>query len=277
MKTLTIDRQTQVISALVEGCSIRSTERMTGIHRDSIMRLAERVGKGCERLLDESIRGVRCERLELDEVWAFVGKKKANLTREDDVKRTGDFWTWVALDPDTKLVPAYTVGKRDLGTAREFAHELGRRVEGRLQVSSDKLAAYRTVMHHAWGNNVDYGRIVKRYASDVLDTGRYSPPHVVGADRYVVLGDPNPALISTSHVERCHGTMRGSVRRLTRLTSGFSKKLEGLKAAVALHFAHYNFVRLHGSITTTPALASGVADHRWSLPEFVEWTWLRGR
>jgi len=277
MATLTIDQQTSVISALVEGCSIRSTERMTGIHRDSIMRLTQRVAKGAERLLDESIRGIRCERLELDEVWAFVGSKKANLKPRDDQKLRGDFWTWVALDPDSKLVPAYTIGKRDLATARVFARELGRRVEGRIQVSSDKLAAYRLVMAEAWGNDVDYGRIVKRFASDFLDTGRYSPPHVVSVQRDVILGDPNPGKISTSHVERSHGTMRGSIRRLTRLTNGFSKSLEGLKAAVALHFAHYNFVRLHGSIKTTPALAAGVADHRWSLPEFVEWAWLRGR
>jgi len=250
---------------------------MTGIHRDSIMRLTQRVAKGAERLLDESIRGIRCERLELDEVWAFVGSKKANLKPRDDQKLRGDFWTWVALDPDSKLVPAYTIGKRDLATARVFARELGRRVEGRIQVSSDKLAAYRLVMAEAWGNDVDYGRIVKRFASDFLDTGRYSPPHVVSVQRDVILGDPNPGKISTSHVERSHGTMRGSIRRLTRLTNGFSKSLEGLKAAVALHFAHYNFVRLHGSIKTTPALAAGVADHRWSLPEFVEWAWLRGR
>jgi IS1 family transposase len=270
MAALTTERQTAVIGALVEGSSIRSTERMTGVHRDTIMRLVGRVGRACLRMMDEEIRHVRPGRLELDEVWSFVGCKKANLKRTDDPDERGDFWTWVAFDPDTKLVPAHVIGKRDTETAREFGDVLRKRIEGRVQISTDKLAAYRETVYTAWGRDVDWGRIVKRYAGEPLETGRYSPPKVVGMERSVMWGDPAVTAISTSGVERNHLTMRMGIRRMTRLTNGFSKKVEGLRAAVALHFAYYNFVRVHSTIKTTPALASGVAGRRWTLTDLVE-------
>lgn len=270
MARLSTEKQTAVIGALVEGSSIRSTERMTGVHRDTIMRLVGRVGRACERLMDEEIRHVRCERLELDEIWCFCAKKKAHLKPSDDPRQVGDFWTWVALDPDSKLVPHHLVAKRDMWDAARFTRELAKRVEGRVQLSTDKLHAYRYAVHQAWGREVDYGRIVKRYASEPLDTGRYSPPAVVGVEKDAIFGDPDLDRISTSGVERQHLTMRMGMRRFTRLTNGFSKKVENLRAAVALHFAHYNFVRVHRSLKTTPALAAGVADRRWNLAELVE-------
>ncbi len=269
MARLTTERKAQVIGALVEGASIRSTERMTGVHRDTITKLVLRTGRACERLMDEEIRHVRCEQLQLDEIWCFVGKKKAQLKAQDSPAEVGDFWTWVALDPDSKLVPHHHVGKRDAGSAVDFVRDLSKRIEGRVQVSTDKLAAYREAIHLAWGRNVDYGRIVKRYAGEPLGSGRYSPPKVVAAEREIVWGTPDVDRISTSHVERNNLTMRMGMRRFTRLTNGFSKRVDNLRAAVALHFAHYNFVRVHRTLKTTPAVAAGVADRRWTLEELA--------
>ena len=271
MARLSVERQAAVIAALVEGSSIRSTERMTGVHRDTITRLVQRVGRASQRLMDEEIRHVRCRELQLDEIWAFVGKKRARVKAGDDGSKVGDFWTWVALDPESKLVPAHRVGKRVSGDADAFVEDLASRIEGRVQISTDKLQAYKFSIAAAFGReNVDYGRIVKRFAVDDLGERRYSPPKVVGVARDKVWGSPDPSRISTSHVERQNLTMRTNIRRLTRLTNGFSKKVENLRAAVALHFAYYNFVRVHGSIKTTPALAAGVADRRWTLCDLIE-------
>jgi IS1 family transposase len=269
MATLTIDKQAAILGALTEGVSVRSTERMTGVHRDTILKLVVRIGGACERFMADAIQGVRPERLEMDEIWCFVGKKKANLKADDDQSKVGDFWTWVAIDPDTKLIPHHHLGKRDMFDAAEFTTELARRVEGRIQISTDKLAAYRYAIHQAWGREVDYGRIVKRYHGAPLDSGRYSPPHVVGVRKDVIFGDPDLSLTSTSHVERQNLTMRTNIRRLTRLTNGFSKKVENLRAAVALHFAAYNFVRVHGSLKTTPAIAAGISDARLTLADLI--------
>jgi IS1 family transposase len=279
MAALSIDKQAAVIGLLVEGGSIRSAERLTGVHRDSIMRLVAKVGRGCDRLLSDHIRNVQADRLELDEIWCFVGKKKSSLKPTDDKQRIGDFWTWVALDPDTKLVPHHYIGKRDTFDASRFTRELARRIEGRVQISTDKLGAYRYAIFDAWGReNVDYGRIVKRYRGDLFEnTGRYSQPVVVAVEKDVICGDPDVSKISTSHVERQNLTMRMGVRRLTRLTNGFSKKVENLRAAVSLHFAHYNFVRKHSTIKTTPALAAGVANRMWKLTELVEQATTYGR
>lgn len=270
MAALTTDKQTAILGALTEGASIRSTERMTGVHRDTIMKVVSRVGGACERFMADTIQNVRCERLELDEIWCFVGKKKAQLTPTDDQAKVGDFWTWVALDPDTKLVPHHHVGKRDMYEGAAFTRELARRVEGRLQISTDKLAAYRYAVFQGWGREVDYGRIVKHYRGGPADTGRYSPPEVVSIEKDVVFGSPDMDRISTSHVERQNLTMRTNIRRMTRLTNGFSKKVENLRAAVALHFATYNFVRTHGALKTTPAIAAGLRDRRLSLADLVE-------
>jgi IS1 family transposase len=199
-----------------------------------------------------------------------VGKRKAQITRKDDPARVGDFWTWVALDPDSKLVPAHVVGKRDQETARTFGQELRKHVEGRIQISTDKLHAYREAVYTAWGRDVDWGRIVKHYAAEPLDSGRYSPPKVVSVEREAMWGNPDLSSVSTSGVERNNLTMRMGLRRMTRLTNGFSKKVEGLRAAVALHFAYYNFCRVHSTIKTTPALAAGVVTRRWSLADLAE-------
>lgn len=278
MSRLSITAQSAVVSALVEGSSVRSTERMTGVHRDTILRLLVRVGRSCERLLDEEIRHVRCNQLELDEVWSFVGKKRNHVRQSDNPERVGDFWTWVAIDPDSKLVPSHHVGKRTMWDAQDFVRDLRSRVEGRVQLNTDKLLAYRSAIlgefsekdgEGRWARP-DWGSIVKHYRVEPASFGRYSPPRCVGVSRTAESGDPDPERISTSHVERSHLTMRMSIRRLTRLTNGFSKKVENLRAAVALHFAHYNFVRVHQTLKTTPALAAGVAARRFTISDLVE-------
>jgi len=266
------DKRETVIRCLVDGASIRATERIAGVHRDTILRLLVNVGAGCERLLDEQMRNLPCRRLQVDEIWGYVGKKQRHLTVEDDPTRTGDTWTFVAIDADTKLVPVYRIGKRDYATAVDFLSDLAGRLTNRVQLSSDALAAYVYASEQAFGANVDYGQIVKSYEAEAFGPGRYSPPHVVGAVRTPIIGEPAMAHISTSFIERQNLTMRMNIRRLTRLTNAFSKKIENLQAAVALHFAHYNFCRVHQTLRVTPAMQAGLAGHVWSVKEIVEAT-----
>lgn len=260
-------KQSAVLGCLVEGASVRATERMTGVHRDTILRLVLRAGDKCTQLMNETLRDLSCRRVQVDEIWSFVGKKQRHLRPEDDPSKVGDVWTFVAVDAETKLVPAFRVGKRDLQTATAFLGDLSSRVRNRVQLSSDALAAYVEASERAFGSNVDYGQIVKSYEAEPLNPGRYSPPHVVAVERFAIMGSPDPLHISTSHVERQNLTMRMQMRRFTRLTNGFSKKLENLKAAVAVHFAWYNFVRIHRTLRITPAMAAGATNRVWSLED----------
>lgn len=269
MNRLSEDKQIQIVAALVEGNSIRSIERMTDTHRDTITRLMIRVGGSCGEMMDESLRGLELRHVQVDEIWSFVAKKQRHVQPQDDPKRVGDFWTYVALDTDTKLVPAHLVGKRDRKNTHAFISDLASRIDGRVQLSSDMLATYVQAIEDGFGiDRVDYGRIVKHYQAEPVGPGRYSPPHVTSTTRDVVLGDPHG--ITTSHVERQNLNMRMSMRRFTRLTNAFSKKVENLRAAVALHFAYYNFVRIHRSLRITPAMAAGVTNRVWDLGELVE-------
>jgi len=272
MNRLNLDRRTQIVSALVEGNSIRSTERMTGVHRDTIMRLLVEVGTGCAEIMDEKMRELPCKRVQVDEIWSYVGKKQRHVKPGDDKARVGDQWTFVAIDADTKLVPAYRVGKRSWSDATIFMKDLSSRLANRVQLSTDGLAAYADAVERAFGADVDYGQAVKFYEAEPVGAGRYSPPKVVDMERSVVAGNPDEAHISTSIIERQNLTMRMSMRRFTRLTNGFSKKLENMKAAVSLHFAHYNFLRQHKTLRMTPAMAAGVEKGLWSLEELVDRT-----
>ena len=273
------EKQERVIAALVEGSSVRSVERMTGVHRDTIIRLMKRVGAGCEALMDSELRDLGCRRIQVDEIWAYVQKKQRHIQPKDDASQVGDFWTFVAIDADTKLVPNFKVGKRDARTAQAFIDDLASRLSGRVQVSADALSAYVGAIDLAFGTDVDFGQIVKSYEAEPIGPGRYSPPRVVATDKRAVWGNPDPDHISTSYVERQNLTMRMSIRRLTRLTNAFSKRVENLQAAVALHFGHYNFVRTHRTLTsnqgglhTTPAMAAGVVDRPWTVGELLEAT-----
>ena len=271
MNKLKSHKQEMVIAALVEGSSIRSTERMTGVHRDTITRLMLRVGNTCQDLMDQKMQNLRSKNIQVDEIWCFVGKKQRHLTTADNPKTCGNFWTWVALDADSKLVPTYRVGKRDLNVAIEFISDLSSRLANRVQLSSDMLQLYVEAVESEFGNNVDYGQIVKSYEADPVGPGRYSPPHVISVNKKAILGNPNIKAISTSFVERQNLTMRMSMRRFTRLTNGFSKKVDNLKAAVALHFAHYNFMRIHRTLRVTPAMEAGITDHVWGWEELFSW------
>lgn len=263
------DKQITAIAALAEGSSIRSVERMTGIHRDTIMRLGIRVGERCAQIMNEEMRNLDCKRIQVDEIWGYVGKKQRNVLPGEISK--GDVWTWVAIDADTKLVPSFHVGKRDYTHARAFIDDLASRVKNRVQISSDGLGAYVEAIKQGFGYDVDYGKIVKSYSTDPNSPqGRYSPPIVTRVDKEVIEGNPDQKHISTSYVERQNLTMRMHMRRLTRLTNAFSKKLDNFKAAAALHFAYYNFVKSHGTLKCTPAMAAGVASSFWTVGDLVD-------
>jgi IS1 family transposase len=270
MNNLKSQKQEAVIAALVEGCSIRSTERMTGVHRDTIMRLMVRVGDACEKLMDEKMTNLGCKKVQVDEIWCYVGKKQRHLRLTDNPAEYGDFWTWVAIDADSKLVPSYKVGKRDAYMASSFMNDIASRLKNRIQLSSDMLQFYVAAVEESFGGEIDYGQIVKSYEADYIGPGRYSPPKVISAEKTVVVGMPDKKDISTSYVERQNLTMRMSMRRFTRLTNAFSKKAENLKAAVSLHFAHYNFVRIHKTLGCTPAMEAKVDNRLWSIGNLVE-------
>ena len=235
------------------------------------MRLMVEVGEGCQRIMDEKMLGLTSTQIQVDEIWAYVRKKQNHLLPGESV-RAGDFWTFVAIDPETKIVPSYLVGKRTRTNAIAFMDDLSQRLTNRVQISSDALRSYVDAVELAFGADVDYGQAIKSYEAEHIGAGHYSPPKVVSQEKVVIAGSPDERHISTSLIERQNLTMRMSMRRFTRLTNGFSKKVENLKAAVNLHFAHYNFVRLHKSLRITPAMAAGVSDRLWTHEELVEQT-----
>jgi len=269
---LNTDKKIAVIASLAEGSSIRSIERITGVHRDTIMRLGVKVGQGCTALMDEKMRNLPCRRLEMDEIWGFVGKKEKHVKPEDD-SSIGSVWTFCAIDAETKLVPAFRVGKRDAATANAFVRDVAERMAYRVQISTDGLSAYVNAIESAFGADVDYGQIIKSYGpTTVGDQRRYSQPEFISAEKKEIVGRPDFDLISTSYIERLNATTRLHMRRLTRLTLAFSKKRENFTAAVGLHFAYYNFVKRHNTLRCTPAMAAGVTGTTWSVGDLVEAT-----
>lgn len=267
---LKTEKQAQVLSALVEGNSLRSVERMTGVQKKTIANLLVRVGDGCARVLDEQMRNLDCTRFELDEIWSFIRKKERHVDPEkDDPSQVGDCWVYVALDAETKLIPTYRVGKRGANETRLFVDDLASRLKHRVQISTDGLRLYVEAIEHAFGADVDYAQVVKEFEVEPIGPGRYSPPKVSKVEKTIINGAPDKAKISTSYVERSNLTMRMRMRRFTRLTNGFSKKLENHRAAIALHLAHYNFVSIHGTLRVTPAMAAGVTNTAWSMEELL--------
>jgi len=271
MNRLDRNERCRVIAALVEGNSIRSVERMTEIHRDTIMRLAAKVGEGCDRLMDTMMRGLTCEKLQLDEIWAYVGMKQKAARLLNKTDEFGDLYTFVAIDADTKLVPAFHVGKRTWTDTQIFIDDLKARLVNRPQISSDAFAAYYGAIMRAFEGKVDYAQTTKVFASELnTGRGRYSPPILMRCEKDPLIGMPEHEQISTSYVERQNLTMRMQMRRFTRLTNGFSKKRVNHAAAVCLHFAHYNLVRMHKTLRMTPALKHGIVDHVWTVEELVD-------
>jgi IS1 family transposase len=245
---------------------------MTGIHRDTIMRVLRRVGTNCERIMDEKMRGLRCREIQADELWTFVGKKERRLT-EDERRNPelGDQYVFIALDPESKLVASYAVGKRDLSTAERFMRDLAGRFnpDARVQLSTDGLNHYKWAVEWAFGTGADYATVVKLFAAENPGPGRYSPPRVAEIVSTVISGAPKLDRISTSHVERWNWSMRTQCRRFTRLAAGFSRSFANLRAAVALAVVAYNFVKVHRSLRMTPAMASGVSNRIWEVSELV--------
>ncbi|HTW65987.1 MAG TPA: IS1 family transposase [Bryobacteraceae bacterium] len=260
------------IKLLLEGTSVRSAERLTGLHREAILRLLVEAGKRCEVLMDRLIRNVPATDVQADEIWGYVAKKEGHKRPDEYEDETiGDCWTWVALERNTKLVLAFAVGRRSLDKAFELAHKLRRATNPnvRFQLTSDGLRAYRTAVDEILWDRCDFAQLIKFYSMPVMNEIRYSPARMVEAMPVPQSGDPDPAKICTSHVERQNLTMRMQIRRLTRLTNAFSKKLENHKAAVALHFAYYNFCRLHGTLRITPAMEAGITDRVWNIAELL--------
>jgi IS1 family transposase len=272
MNRLSTEKRKAVIACLVEGNSIRATCRMTGVAKNTVVKLLGDLGTVCSIHMDRTMRDLTCERIQCDEIWAFVYAKQKNVPAEKRAE-AGDVWTWVALDPDTKLVPTFHIGPRDLGAATAFMCDLTPRLRNRVQLTTDGHLPYRNAVSAAFGKNVDYAQLVKTYGTDAdqrRPERRYSPSVCLGAEQMPVNGDPDPDHISTSHIERLNLTMRMSMRRYTRLTNAFSKKVENLAAAVSIHFAYYNFCRVHQSLNgQTPAMAAGLTDHVWPLDELI--------
>ncbi len=267
---LPTEKKVMAVAMLAEGNSIRSIERMTEIHRDTIMRLGIRIGEGCQKIMDEKMRGLNCKHIEVDEIWGFIGAKRKNARR---VGAYGDVWTFISLDSESKLIPSFICGKRDMYHARAFMDDLAGRMSNRIQVSTDSLAAYPDAIERGFGSEIDYGQIVKTYSLSVISkeaASRYSPAEVVKVERTIVSGMPDVRRITTSHIEAQNLTLRMHCRRLTRLTNAYSKKFENFQAAVALNFAYYNFVKTHSSIRMTPAQAAGVEASAWTVAELVE-------
>ena len=268
---LKIEKKVAVISLLCEGSSIRAIERITGVNQNTIMSLGRRVGEACAKIQDEKMRNIQSAEIQIDEIWGFI-RKKRKQTRAWE-QGGGDVWTFIALDRDTKLIPAYRVGLRTMIHAREFLLDLKSRLANRIQLSSDGLAAYRETVGEVFGQEVDYGQIVKTYSVSNLNkeaASRYSPAEVIKTEKTTVCGMPDINAISTSHVEKQNHTLRMHCRRLTRLTNAFSKKLENFEAAVALNFAYYNFCKRHITVKMTPAQAAGIEKNQWTVAELVE-------
>ena len=272
MNTLSLDQQIAVISALCEGMSIRSTERLTGIHRDTIMRLSVKVGAGCDRLHDYLFRDLNIAAIQLDELWAFIGKKQRRVEVEDDQTK-GDAYTFIALDQTQKAILSYRTGKRNGDNTELFVTDLRSRVLGNPMISSDAFRYYERSVELTFGAQANYGQIIKRVApgpGQAEAAKRYSPAPVVAVTRRSVSGNMPIEKICTSHIERQNLSVRMASRRFTRLTNAFSKKSENHAAAVSLYVAHYNFCRVHERIRTTPAAALGIADHPWSVAELLK-------
>jgi IS1 family transposase len=270
MNTLSTHRRTQIVAALVEGNSIRATCRMTGAAKNTVVKLLVDLGTACEAYQDRVMRNLPCQRLQCDEISSSCFAKEKHLSPEKQGEfGYGDVWTWTAIDADTKLVPTWYVGKRNAEDAHAFVSDLAGRLANRAQLTTDGHRAYLTAVAAAFGGEIDYAMLVKLYGPDPEGEKRYSPATCIGTETSVISGDPDPWHVSTSYAERQNLTMRMSMRRFTRLTNAFSKKVENLMCAAALHFMWYNFGRVHKTLKTTPAVAAGIADHVWTIEEIV--------
>jgi IS1 family transposase len=269
MNKLSTEKRVAIIGALVEGNSIRATCRMTGASKNTVTKLLVDLGCACMQHHYDTVRGIEAVNVQCDEIWSFCFAKQKNVKPENVGEGHGDVWTWTGIDADTKLMVSYYVGRRELEDAQAFMADLADRLVGDVQLTTDGHGPYATAIRESFGEDVDFAQLIKKYRNEREGAARYSPAACTGIERRVRSGNPDPATISTSYVERANLTMRMSMRRFTRLTNAHSKKLENLICAVALHFTHYNFVRLHSTLKTTPAVAAGLADHPWTLQDLI--------
>ena len=269
MNKLGTAKRSAIVRALCEGCSIRATVRMTGASKNTIAKLLVGIGAACSAYQDKTIRAIKSRRVQCDEIWSFVGAKAKNASPEKKAEGWGDCWTWTALDADTKLMISFRLGDRTLATAYDFMHDVAERISNRIQLTTDGHRVYLEAVESAFNEEVDYSMLHKVYRSNPEGETRYSPAKCIGCTTQTISGAPDPKHVSTSFVERQNLTMRMSMRRFTRLTNGFSKKLENHAAMVALYFMYYNFARVHQTLRVTPAMEAGIADHVWSIEEIV--------
>src|ERR1700734_755331 len=268
---LSIANKAAVVTALVEGCSVRSTSRMTGVAKSTILRLLEEVGTACAEYQDRALRNIASKRVQVDEIWSFCYAKDKNATEEmwETVGYAGDVWTFTAIDADTKLVLSWLCGRRDAGCASEFLQDVAARLSNRIQLTTDGHKMYLEAVPDAFGSAIDYAMLIKVYGNNSEGQKRYSPAQCLGTKTQAIMGAPEVAHISTSYVERQNLNMRMGMRRFTRLTNAFSKKIDNLIHSVALFHMHYNFCRVHQSLKISPAMAAGVTDRLWSVEDIV--------
>lgn len=269
MNRLNTEKRVQILKCLVEGNSLRATARMCDVAFNTVLKFIPEIGEACADYQDKVFRNLKCKRIQCDEIWTYCYAKEKNVPA--DKKGTfgyGDVWTWVALDADTKLVPTFMVGDRSAKTAKIFMDDLAERLASRVQLTTDGHKAYLNAVENAFGGDIDYAMLVKLYESSQVET-RYSPAKYKGADKQVISGKPEAKNISTSYVERQNLTMRMCMRRFTRLTNGFSKKIENHVYHLSLHYMYYNFCRIHKTLRVTPAMETGITDHVWNLEEVV--------
>jgi IS1 family transposase len=266
MNKLPVTTRVNILNALTEGCSLRSTSRMTGVSINTVTKLLVDAGKACDQYQYDNLRNLSCKVLELDEIWSFVYAKEKNVPEGMKGEGVGSVWTWVAIDAETKLIPSWLVGLRDGEYACWFVADLAARLFNRVQITTDGLKAYVKAIEDGFDGNVDYAVLHKVYGPGVVDGSRYSPPACIGCETHAISGNPDEAKVSTSYIERQNLTMRMRMVRFTRLTNGFSTT----PPAIALHFMHYNFIKKHTTIKTTPAMAGGVVDHQWTMEELVD-------
>ena len=271
MNRLTAQKRAQVIAALVEGNSIRATVRMTGASKNAIQRLLAALGPVCEQYQNRALRHLPCKRIQCDEVWSFCYAKQKNVPAEKQGQfGYGDVWTWTALCADTKLICSWKIGTRGASTAYALMHDLAGRLSNRIQLTTDGHRVYADAVESAFGSDIDYAMLVKLYGNDNETESRYSPGEFVSCRTIPMAGSPRARDISTSFVERQNLTMRMQMRRFTRLTNAFSKKVQNLGYAVAIHFMHYNFCRVHQTLRVTPAMEAGITDHVWTIEEILD-------
>ena len=269
MNKLPLEKQVQIINLLVEGNSLRSASRITGVSINTVTKLLVDIGEACEKFHDEHIVSITSKRIQCDEIWSFVYAKQKNLPEEME-GNGGDVWTWVGIDADTKLVVSWFIGGRDYDTACCFIQDIASRLKGRVQLTTDGLKAYIEAVEDSFIGNIDYAQLFKLYGKESSGDRKYSPPDCIGTRKIKIMGNPDEKYISTSYIERQNLTMRMGMRRFTRLTNGFSKKIENHGYAIALHFMYYNFCRIHKTLRVTPAMESGLTKDIWEIEDIVK-------